>query len=100
MKEKINCVIVKEMFEKKRFNADDIRTVFVFLATQAMIHLGELKDPLSGKEEVDPLKAKVFINLLEVLKKKTVNNLTADEANFLNDLLKNLKEILQKKGGR
>ena len=88
------------MFEKKRFSADDIRTVFVFLATQALINLGELKDPMSGNFETDILKADVFYSLLNVLKKKTENNLSAEEELFLDELIENLRDLIARKSAK
>ena len=75
----------------------DIRAIAVLLATQGMIRLGEIPDPFSGQSAVDPLGAKFFIDLLKELQRKTQGNLLPNEADFLDDILKNMQKALIKK---
>jgi hypothetical protein len=77
----------------------DIRTIVVLLATQGMIRLGEIPDPLSGRAALDAPGARFFIDLLATLQEKTGDRLSADEAAFLNDALDNLRLALAKKTG-
>ena len=75
----------------------DINAVVTLLATQSMIHLGEIQDPVSGATAVDLGKAALFLELIEELKKKTSGNLTREEENFMNDVLTNLRTVYGKK---
>ena len=75
----------------------DIRAIAVLLATQGMIRLGEIPDPLSGEAALDAEGARFFIDLLRELQRKTENNLQPDEAAFLGDVLENMQKIFAKK---
>jgi len=75
----------------------DIRAIVILLATQGMIRLGEIPDPLNGQAVFDAGGAGFFIDLLSELQRKTSGNLLADEAAFLDDVLENMKKILAKK---
>jgi hypothetical protein len=77
----------------------DIRTIVVLLATQGMIRLGEIPDPLSGRAVLDEQGARFFIDLLGTLQEKTGDRLSAEEAAFLSDALDNLRQVLAKKTG-
>jgi hypothetical protein len=61
------------------------------LATQAMVCLGQIPDPLAGKVEVHLDQAKHFIDLLQMLEEKTKGNLSPDESGMLEDLLHELR---------
>ena len=75
----------------------DIKSIAVLLATQGMINLGEIKDPIYKNTKLDLEGARLFIDLLEVLEKKTIGNLDADEENFLTEILSNIKKVYEKK---
>ncbi len=75
----------------------DIRAITILLATQGMIRLGEIPDPLSGEAALDAKGARFFIDLLQELQRKTENNLLPDEAAFLGDVLQNLQQLFAKK---
>jgi hypothetical protein len=75
----------------------DIKSIIVMLATQGMINLGEIKNPISNETKSDLEGAEIFIELLEELKLKTRGNLTDDEENFLTEILSNLKKVYEKK---
>ncbi len=61
------------------------------LATQAVMSLGQMPHPVTGKTEVRQDEAKHFIDLLEVVEQKTSGNLTPDEAAMLTALLNDLR---------
>ena len=61
------------------------------LATQALIHLGELEHPVTRKKEVDLEEAKYSIDLLEMIEEKTKGNLTPEEKRYLDELLYDLR---------
>ena len=75
----------------------DINAIVTLLATQSMIHLGEIQDPVSGDTTVDLEKAALFMELIEELVKKTSGNLTREEGEFMNDVLTNLRTVYGKK---
>jgi hypothetical protein len=92
------CDIVRNMGNGKIYpEKRDIRAIAVLLATQGMIRLGEIPDPLSGEAALDAEGARFFIDLLQELQHKTENNLQADEAAFLVDMLENMRQLFAKK---
>lgn len=65
---------------------------FVFsLSTSALLHLGEVADPVTGKVEKDLPLAKQTIDILGMLQEKTRGNLNADEEKLLENLLADLR---------
>jgi len=75
----------------------DIKAIILLLATQAMINLGEIQDPITGESKDDLQGATTFIQLLDVLELKTRGNLTSEEEAFLADVRDNLDKIYNKK---
>ncbi|MEX2142207.1 MAG: DUF1844 domain-containing protein [Pirellulales bacterium] len=61
------------------------------LGTQAMVALGEVPNPLTGKLERLPNQAKHFIDTLAMLEEKTVGNRTPEESALLSSLLHQLR---------
>ena len=61
------------------------------LATQAMMSLGQVADPISGKADVRLPEAKHFIDMLTVLEEKTAGNRTPDESALLDGFLHELR---------
>ncbi|MGD0016952.1 MAG: DUF1844 domain-containing protein [Verrucomicrobiia bacterium] len=59
--------------------------------TQAMITLGKLANPATGKAEKNLPAARLFIDMLEMLERKTQNNLTSDETKILRTSLTDLR---------
>lgn len=66
-------------------------TFVISLSTQALMHLGEIASPLSGKVEVDVPVAKQMIDILGILREKTRGNLTAGEDRLMEDILYDLR---------
>ncbi len=75
----------------------DITSLLVPFYTQALVKLGEINDPLSGKAELDLEYAKRLIDLIDFFKKKTEGNLSKEEESFVDNLLYNLKSSFVKK---
>ena len=75
-------------------------STFVFsLNTSALLHLGEVPDPATGKQQVDLLMAKQTIDLLAMLEEKTQGNLAPDEENLIKHILYDLRmRYVQKTG--
>ncbi len=61
------------------------------LATQAMIALGQIPNPITGKADVRLNQAKHHIDTLAMLEQKTAGNRTAEESAMLNELLHQLR---------
>ncbi len=59
--------------------------------TTALLHLGGAPDPVSGEQKPDLTQAKQAIDLLDLLKGKTVGNLTAEESSMLDTILYDLR---------
>lgn len=92
------CGIVIEMEKGKTYpEKRDMRAIVILLATQGMIRLGEIPDPLNGQAICDAAGARFFIDLLAELQKKTTGNLLPDESAFLSDVLTNMQKIFIKK---
>ena len=83
------------MGKDKRYpEKHDINAIAILLATQGMIHLGEIADPLHKQKALNIEGAKFFIDLLAELKRKTQGNLLEEENVFISDTLDNLREII------
>ncbi len=65
----------------------DFATFVLSVASAAMMGLGLAPRPDSGKQEVDLNLARQNIDLLEMIQKKTKNNLTAEEEKMLDRVL-------------
>jgi hypothetical protein len=66
-------------------------TFVISLSTQALMHLGEIANPLTGKSETDVPVAKQMIDILGMLKDKTRGNLNASEDRLMEDILFDLR---------
>ena len=65
---------------------------FVFsLNSSALVHLGALDDPSTGRKEKNLPLAKQTIDILGILEEKTKGNLTEDEENLLKNILHDLR---------
>jgi len=76
-------------------------TFILSLSTSALVHLGELPDPITNKKEVKLQLAKQTISVIEMLKEKTRGNLTPEEESLLDNVLCDvrLKYLSQAKAG-
>lgn len=76
---------------------DDLSSLITFstfilsLNTAALVHLGELPDPLTKEKKVDLVLAKQVIDTLEMLREKTKGNLTPEEDELFKSILFDLK---------
>lgn len=69
----------------------DFQTLVTMFSTQAMVAMGAIPHPSSGKAEVQLELARHFIDLLGVVEEKSKGNLTADEANLITSSLHYLR---------
>lgn len=61
------------------------------LASEAMVGLGQMANPSTGKAQVNLELAKYFIDVLQIIEEKTRGNLTPDEKAGLEALLDQLR---------
>ena len=66
-------------------------TFVVSLSTQALVHLGEIPDPLRGEPSADLPAAQQLIDIIAILKEKTRGNLDHDEDALLETILFELR---------
>ncbi len=57
----------------------------------AMMAMGKIKNPMTGKTDRDLTQAQFSIDILDMLKEKTANNLDEYESKFLENVLGQLK---------
>ena len=69
----------------------DFSTFILSLNASSLIHLGEIHDPQLKEITVNLPAAKHTIEILEILKDKTVGNLDENEDKLLKDILYNLR---------
>ena len=66
-------------------------TFVISLSTQALMHLGEIPNPLTNTPERDIPVAKQMIDILGMLQEKTRNNLNAGESKLMEEILFDLR---------
>lgn len=66
-------------------------TFVLSLASSALVQLGEVADPSTGKKQVDLVLAKHSIDILSMLQEKTAKSLDAEETRLLEGLLYELR---------
>lgn len=74
-------------------------TFIASLNASALVHLGIIEDPVSGKAEKNLAMAKQTIDILSMLQQKTVANLTPDEEAMLKSILYDLRILYVKERG-
>lgn len=63
------------------------------LATEAMVALGQIPHPATGRPEPNLDQAKFFIDTIDILEQKTKGNLAPQEEQGLEDLLHQLRMV-------
>ncbi|MFV0438657.1 MAG: DUF1844 domain-containing protein [Desulfopila sp.] len=66
-------------------------TFIMSLNTSALYHMGEIKDPHTGRSDVDFSLARHAIDTLVMLQQKTKGNLTREEEEMLRNILYDVK---------
>jgi len=74
-------------------------TFVISLNASALLHLGAIEDPTTGKKDKDLLMAKQTIDILSMLKEKSAGNLSSDEENLIKSIIYDLKMIYVKEKG-
>jgi hypothetical protein len=62
-------------------------TFILSLSTSALVHLGELPDPITNRKEINLQLAQQTISIIEMLKDKTKGNLTSEEESLIDSVL-------------
>ena len=79
----------------KLSNEERNQFLFSFLVMSyqksALMQMGQLKDPTTKKAAKNLENAKLSIDILGMLQEKTKNNLTADESQLLENVLRELR---------
>lgn len=76
-----------------------LSVLVTMLATQALMSLGQIPNPVTGKAELQAEQAKHMIDLLQVVQEKTAGNRTPDETQMLDDVLHELRMAYISIGG-
>lgn len=74
-------------------------TFLASLNASALVHLGVIEDPTTGKFETNLPMAKQTIDLLSLIQEKTAGNLTAEEETMLKSILYDLRILYVKQKG-
>ncbi len=69
----------------------DFPSFLLSMATSAMVHMGEVADPATGRPAENLQAARQTIDILTILREKTQGNLSADEQRLLDGLLYELR---------
>ncbi|MDR2892111.1 MAG: DUF1844 domain-containing protein [Deltaproteobacteria bacterium] len=69
----------------------DFSTFLLSLASSALVHLGEVPNPETGKADVNPQLAKHTIDIINMLQDKIQNGLNAEEARLIEGVLYELR---------
>src|SRR5215212_5214836 len=63
------------------------------LATEALVALGQVPHPVTGKTQVQRNQAKFFIDTVDILRQKTAGNLTTTEQQVIESLLHQMRLV-------
>lgn len=74
-------------------------TFVVSLNASALLHLGAIEDPTTGKTARNLPMAKQTIDILKLLQEKTAGNLTKEEESLLKNILYDLRIMYVKEKG-
>jgi hypothetical protein len=69
------------------------------LGTEALVSMGQLQHPLTGKLHTQRNQAKYLIDTIEVLREKTKGNLTSAEQQLIDSLLHQLRMVFVETAG-
>jgi len=75
----------------KKLPGVDFSTFILSLYSSALVQLGEIEDPSTGRKDINLDVAKQTVDIIIMLEKKTRNNLEDDEANLMKSLVHELR---------
>ena len=85
--------------EQPQFPEMNFPTFVASLNASALLHLGVIEDPTTGKKAKNLPMAKQTIDILSMLEQKTAGNLTGDEENLIKNILYDLRIMYVKEMG-
>ena len=80
-----------ESFQGQPLPEIDFASFIFSLSTSALLHLGEVPDPVTQNREKNLPLAKQTIDILGILQEKTRGNLTSEEEKMMETLLTDLR---------
>jgi hypothetical protein len=86
--------------EDKPLPEINFATFILSLSSSAMLHFGDIEDPISGKKEKNLTIAKQTIDMIDMLREKTKGNLSKDEERLMENILYELKMRYVKESGK
>jgi len=92
-KEKAEKEKQKAQAENRKYHEPTFTVFLNSLILQAMIYLGKLENPVTGKPEVNLEQARFMIDTLGILKEKTKGNLAEGEGKLLEEALFSLRML-------
>lgn len=95
-KESKSTVSTSEQTKESQLPEMNFPTFIMSMNASALVHLGVIEDPATGKKESNMLLAKQTIDILTMIEEKTRGNLTEDEEKMLQSILYDLKIIYVK----
>ncbi|MCD4763929.1 MAG: DUF1844 domain-containing protein [Desulfobacterales bacterium] len=95
---KEESVSAEEQKTEPKINLPEINfaTFIISLNASALLHLGAMEDPVSGKKIKNLPIGKQTIDILGMLEEKTKGNLSKEEENLLKNILYDLRMIYVK----
>ena len=81
-----NTCDTKTLFSELGFS-----TFILSLSTSALVHLGELPDPVTNEKGANLQLAQQTIGVIELLKEKTKGNLTEEEVKLIDTVLYDIR---------
>ncbi len=85
--------IKQAKINKKPFKKPSFSLFLSSLSIQAMIAMGKLENPLTGKLETNLEQARFLIETLNIIKNKSKNNITDEEKKLLDNYITNLRLV-------
>src|SRR5512133_2542445 len=76
--------------EEAQFPGLNFSTYLLSLSTSALVALGELPDPIKNENNINLMLAQQTITIIEILKEKTMGNLTPEEDRIIDGILYDL----------
>ncbi len=74
----------------------DFSSFVLSLSTSALVNMGLIESPVTGKTEKELASAQQTIDLIALLQEKTKGNLTGDESRLMEDVLHELRLLYLK----
>jgi len=91
--------VVDDGAEQTQLPEINFQTFIFSLNASALVQLGEIEDPASGKKDKNLPLAKQTIDILSMLEEKTAGNLATDEAELMKHILYDLRMRYVKEKG-